>query len=143
MKELFEYGNLEYDKLESELLPWIDYDSRPPFEIWVSEEKIFPFFIIQHHPYAISVLLKLSDNFKADVFNKIGLKGNSSDWKKLTLKVIEKYEENNSGIDLFRFDCDDEIFCIFSLYVDDLMKFVRDYLIPICNDEKSMIAYLL
>ena len=143
MKELFEYGHLENNEFKSELLPWIDYDSRLPFKIWVSEEEILPFFIIQHHPYSISVLLKLSENFKVDVFNKIGLKGDSNDWKKLTLKLIEEYEEDNSGIGLFKFDCDEEIFCIFSLYVDDLMKLVRDYLIPICNDEKSMIDYLL
>ena len=142
MKKLFEYGHLENHELEQELLPWIDYESRLPFKIWLSKEEISPFFIIQHHPYSISVLLKLSDNFKADVFREIGLAGNSDDWKKLTLKLIEEYEKGNSGIGLFRFDCDEKIFCIFSLYVDDLMKLVRDYLIPVCNDEKSMIAYL-
>ncbi len=140
MKELLEYGRLKNDELE--LLPWISYDSRPPFRIWVSSEEISPFFIIQHHPYSISLLLKLNDNYKVDVFHKIGLTGNSNDWEKLTRKLIKKYENDNSGIDLFKFDCDEEIFCVFSQYVDDLMKFVKVYLIPICNDEQSMIDYL-
>lgn len=140
MKDLFEYGLLKND--EWELLPWICYDSRPPFRMWVSPEEISPFFIIQHHPYSISLLLKLSDNYKSDIFHKIGLNGNSNDWEKLTRKLINEYENDNSGIDLFKFDCDDEIFCIFSQYVDDLLKLVRDYLIPICKDEQAMIDYL-
>ncbi|MBQ7981294.1 MAG: hypothetical protein IJ305_06790, partial [Oscillospiraceae bacterium] len=70
MKELLEYGRLENDELK--LLPWICYNSRPQFRIWVSSEEISPFFIIQHHPYSISLLLKLSDNYKVDVFHKIG-----------------------------------------------------------------------
>lgn len=142
MKELFEYGNLKGHELEQELLPWIDYDSRLPFKIWVSEEEIAPFFIIQHHPYSIAVLLKISENYKADVFRKNGFNGNSNDWKTITLKLIEKYEENNSGINLFQFDCDESVFCIYSFYVDDLMKLIRDYLIPVCRDENLLTSYL-
>lgn len=140
MKDIHEYGLLKDD--EWELLPWICYDSRPPFKIWATPEDISPFLIISHHPYSLSLLLKISDNFKADVFNKIGLKGSSSDWERLSGKLIEEYEWENSGTDMFKFDSDEDVFCIFSEYVDDLMKFARDYLRAVCNDEKAMIEYL-
>lgn len=140
MKDIHEYGLLKDD--EWEILPWVCYDPRPPFRIWVTPEQISPFFIVNHHPYALSLLLRINDNFKADVFNKIGLCGSSEDWEMLSKKLIEEYEEDNSGIDLFKFDSDEEIFCIFSEYADDLMKFARDYIRPICNDEKAMIDIL-
>ena len=98
--------------------------------------------IVEHHPYAISVLLKLGNNFKADVFRKIGLQGTAGDWEKLTKKLIEEFEEENSGIDLFKFDSDEDVFCIFSEYIDDLIKLTIEYLIPVCNDEKAMLKLL-
>ena len=58
MKDLCQYGNRPED--EWEILPWIP-DLRPPFKIWVKPEQIAPFFLIPHHPYAISLLLKISD----------------------------------------------------------------------------------
>ena len=54
MKDLCQYGNRPED--EWEILPWIP-DPRPPFKIWVKPEQIAPFFLIPHHPYAISLLL--------------------------------------------------------------------------------------
>lgn len=140
MKDIYEYGLLKEN--EWKLLPWVCYDSRPPFKIWVAPEDIAPFFIVQHHPYSLSILLKINENFKADVFHKIGLQGDSNDWERLTRELIKKFEEENSGIDLFKFDSDEDVFCIFSEYVDDIMKFAKNYLRAICNDEKAMIDYL-
>ena len=57
MKDFCQYGNRRDD--EWEILPWIP-DPRPPFKIWVKPEQIAPFFLIPHHPYAISLLLKIS-----------------------------------------------------------------------------------
>ena len=53
MKDLCQYGNRPED--EWEILPWIP-DPRPPFKIWAKPEQIAPFFLIPHHPYAISLL---------------------------------------------------------------------------------------
>ena len=53
MKDLFQYGNRREE--EWEILPWIP-DPRPPFKIWVKPDQIAPFFLIPHHPYAISLL---------------------------------------------------------------------------------------
>lgn len=78
MKEIEQYGLLKDD--EWECLPWIP-DPRPPFKIWVGPEEIAPFFLVQHNPYAISVLLKIDEGFKADTFQKFGLEGSSMDWK--------------------------------------------------------------
>ena len=35
--------------------------------------------------------------------------------------VIQEFEENNSGVDLFHFDSDGDVFCVYSQYIDDLM----------------------
>ena len=51
MKDLCKYGNRP--EVEWEILPWIP-DPRPPFKIWVKLEQIAPFFLIPHHPYAVS-----------------------------------------------------------------------------------------
>ena len=139
MKNILEYGVL---KKEWEL-PWIDYDNRPPFKIWVSPEEIVPFFFVEHHPVSLSLLLYISDNYKFEIFQKAGLDGNSQDWKKLAKRLIKDYEENNSGIDMFHFDCDDAVFCIYSEYVDDLIAFAKRYLKVTCNDEEKMLSYLL
>ncbi len=70
MKDLCQYGNRPED--EWEILPWIP-DPRPPFKIWVKPEQIAPFFLIPHHPYAISLLLKISDGFRTEEFRRLGL----------------------------------------------------------------------
>ena len=98
MKDLCQYGNRPED--EWEILPWIP-DPRPPFKIWVKLEQIAPFFLIPHHPYAISLLLKISDGFRAEEFCRLGLTGSSGDWERLVRGVIREFEENNSGVDLF------------------------------------------
>ena len=58
-----------------------------------------PFFLIPHHPYAISLLLKISDGFRAEEFCRLGLTGSSGDWERLVRGVIREFEENNSGVD--------------------------------------------
>ena len=69
MKDLCQYGNRPED--EWEILPWIP-DPRPPFKIWAKLEQIAPFFLIPHHPYAISLLLKISDGFRTEEFRRLG-----------------------------------------------------------------------
>jgi len=138
MKELIQYGNLPEN--EWEILRWIP-DPRPPFQIWVTPEQIAPFFLISHHPYAISLLLKISDGFQAEAFRKFRLTGSSEDWERLVRGVIREFEENNSGQDLFHFDSDEDVFCVYSQYIDDLMmlsKMIREA----CDDEKAMGMYL-
>ena len=58
----------------------------------------------EHHPYAISLLLKISDGFRTEEFRRLGLIGSSEDWERLVRGVIQEFEENNSGVDLFHFD---------------------------------------
>ena len=122
MKELCQYGNLPDD--EWDILPWIP-DLRPPFKIWVKPEQIAPFFLIPHQPYAIALLLKISDRFRAEAFRRFGLIGNSEDWERLVRGVIREFEENNSGKDLFHFDSDEDVFCVYSQYIDDLMMLAK------------------
>ena len=98
MKDLCQYGNRPED--EWEILPWIP-DPRPPFKIWVKPEQIAPFFLIPHHPYALSLLLKINNGFRTEVFRRLGLTGSSGDWERLVRGVIQEFEENNSGVDLF------------------------------------------
>lgn len=138
MKDLCQYGNRPED--EWEILPWIP-DPRPPFHIWVKPEQIAPFFLVSHHPYAISLLLKTSDGFRMEEFRRLGLTGSSGDWERLVRGVIREFEENNSGVDLFHFDSDEDIFCVYSQYIDDLMmlsKMIR----AACDDEATMREYL-
>ena len=110
MKDLCKYGNRP--EVEWEILPWIP-DPRPPFKIWVKPEQIAPFFLVPHHPYAISLLLKISDGFRTEEFRRLGLIGSSEDWERLVRGVIQEFEENNSGVDLFHFDSDEDVFCVF------------------------------
>lgn len=138
MKNIEQYGLLNND--EWKRLPWIP-EPRPPFKIWVKPEEIAPFFIVQHYPYSISVMLKTDEGFKADVFKKLGFEGSSKDWETLAKGKIIEWEEQNSGIDLFRFDSDEDVFCIFSEYIDDLMMFVKT-LRAACNNESAMLRYL-
>ena len=90
MKDLCQYGNRPED--EWEILPWIP-DPRPPFKIWAKPEQIAPFFLIPHHPYAISLLLKISDGFRTEEFRRLGLIGSSEDWERLVRGVIQEFEE--------------------------------------------------
>ena len=92
-------------------------------------------------PYAISLLLKISDGFRTEEFRRLGLIGNSEDWERLARGVIQEFEENNSGVDLFHFDSDEDVFCVYSQYIDDLMllsKMIR----AACDNEKTMRTYL-
>ena len=138
MKDLCQYGNRLED--EWEILPWIP-DPRPPFKIWVKPEQIAPFFLIPHHPYAISLLLKISDGFRTEEFRRLGLTGSSGDWERLVRGVIQEFEENNSGQDLFHFDSDEDVFCVYSQYIDDLMMLAK-MIRAACDDEKTMRTYL-
>ena len=82
-----------------------------------------------------------SDGFRAEEFCRLGLTGNSGDWERLVRGVIRKLEENNSGVDLFHFDSDKDVFCVYSQYIDDLMllsKMIR----AACDNEKAMGTYL-
>lgn len=138
MKDLCQYGNRPED--EWEILPWIP-DPRPPSKIWVKPEQIAPFFLIPHHPYAISLLLKISDGFRTEEFRRLGLIGSSEDWERLARGVIQEFEENNSGVDLFHFDSDEDVFCVYSQYIDDLMMLAK-MIRAACADEKAMRTYL-
>ena len=98
MKDFSQYGNRPDDQWE--MLPWIP-DPRPPFKIWVKPEQIAPFFLIPHHPYALSLLLKINDGFRTEEFRRLGLTGSSGDWERLVRGVIREFEENNSGVGCF------------------------------------------
>ena len=138
MKDLNQYGNRRDE--EWDILTWIP-DPRPPLKIWVKPEQIAPFFLIPHHPYAISLLLKISDEFRTDEFSRLGLTGSSKDWEQLVRGVIREFEENNSGVDLFHFDSDKDVFCVYSQFIDDLMMLAK-MIRAACTDEKTMRTYL-
>ena len=90
---------------------------------------------------ALSLLLKINNGFRTEVFRRLGLIGNSEDWERLARGVIQEFEENNSGVDLFHFDSDEDVFCVYSQYIDDLMllsKMIR----AACDNEKTMRTYL-
>ncbi|MEY8389830.1 hypothetical protein D3Z47_02180 [Lachnospiraceae bacterium] len=141
MKKIEQYGQRKDDEWEwFPWFPWQPPETRPPFEIRTKPEDIVPFFFVEHHPYAISLLLKISDGFKVDTFQKMGLKGSSKDWETLVTGFIEEWEENNSGIDMFHFDSDEDVFCVYSQYIDDISAFSR-LLRMSCNDEKLMHDY--
>lgn len=143
MKPLNEYGLLNDD--EWEYLPWIDHDTRPPFVFRdYIRERLSPFFIVEHHPMAVSILLRISDNYKADVFKSCGLTGSSENWERLARLIIPVYESENSGIDMFHFDSDEDIFCIYSEYVDNVIKFVATYLNHrVCKNDEVLKNYLI
>ena len=98
-------------------------------------------FLIPHHPYAISLLLKISDGFRVEEFCRLGLTGSSGDWERLVRGVIREFEEGNSGEDLFHFDSDEDVFCVYSQYIDDLMMLAK-MIRAACADEKTMGMYL-
>lgn len=138
MKSIEQYGLLKDE--EWEVLPWIP-NPRPPFIIRVKPEELAPFFLVEHHPYAISVLLRMDEGFMKEIFQKFGREGTSKDWERFTKKLIEEYERDNSGEDLFHFDSDEDIFCVYSQYVDDLLAMAR-WMIEVCKDEEQMRMYL-
>ena len=105
-------------------MPWTP-DPRPPFKIWVKPEQIAPFFLISHHPYEISLLLKNSDRFRIEEFRQLGLAGSSEDWERLVRGMIQEFEEHNSGVELFHFDSDGDVFSVYSQYINDLMVLAK------------------
>lgn len=55
--------------------------------------------------------------------------------------MTQEFEENNSGVGLFHFDSDGDIFCVYSQYIDDLIllsKVIR----MACDNERTMGIYL-
>ena len=55
--------------------------------------------------------------------------------------MIQVVEEINRGAVLFHFDSDEDVFCVYSQYIDDLMllsKMIR----AACDNEKTMGMYL-
>ena len=95
MKDLCQYVLVRKEELEFQ--PWKSYDADIYYEMEkkMDLKKLEPFFIVSHYPDTVSLLLKIKDNFKAEVFHKVGLQGNSKDWKKLTKILIEEYESEN------------------------------------------------
>ena len=141
MKKFEQYGQRKDEEWEwFPWLPWWPPETRPLFKISTKPEDIAPFFFVDHHPYAMSLLLKISDEFKIDTFRKMGLKGSSKDWETLVTGFIDEWEEENSGVDLFHFDSDEDVFCVYSQYIDDISLFSR-YLRAACNDEEQMRYY--
>ena len=55
--------------------------------------------------------------------------------------MIQEFEENNSSVDLFHFDSDEDVFCVYSQYIDDLMMLAK-MIRAACTDEKTMRTYL-
>ena len=94
MKDLCQYGNRPED--EWEILPWIP-DPRPPFKIWVKPEQIAPFFLIPNHPYAISLLLKISAGFRAAELYRLGLSGSSEDWELSLIHIFHGHKVGRLG----------------------------------------------
>ncbi len=99
--------------------------------------------ILSHSPPPLCalLLLKINNGFRTEVFRRLGLTGSSGDWERLVRGVIQEFEENNSGVDLFHFDSDEDVFCVYSQYIDDLMllsKMIR----AACDNEKTMGMYL-
>lgn len=99
--------------------------------------------ILSHSPPPLCDLpsAEISDGFRTEEFRRLGLIGSSEDWERLVRGVIQEFEENNSGVDLFHFDSDEDVFCVYSQYIDDLMllsKMIR----AACDNEKTMGMYL-
>ena len=143
MKDLFQYGNRREEEWgeSGALSSWYFTGRAAPFKIWVKPDQIAPFFLIPHHPYAISLLLKISDGFQVEEFCRLGRTGSSKDWERLVRGVIREFEKNNSGRDLFHFDSDEDVFCVYSQYIDDLMMLAK-LIRAACADEKTMGMYL-
>lgn len=86
MKDIEQYGVLRGGEWEP--LPWLP-NPRPPFNIWVKPEDITPFFFVEHHPFALSLLLRIDDGFKVDTFQQLGLEGSSRDWEIMSFKATD------------------------------------------------------
>ena len=63
--------------------------------------------------------------------------GSSGDWERLVRGVIREFEENNSGVGMFHFDSDADVFCVYSQDIDDLMMLAKMIRVA-CADEKAM-----
>ena len=83
----------------------------------------------------------IRDRFRTEEFCRLGLTGSSGDWERLVRGVIREFEESNSGEDLFHFDSDEDVFCVYSQYIDDLMMLAK-MIRAACADEKTMRMYL-
>ena len=71
MKKIEQYGQLKDDEWDwFPWLPWWPPETRPPFKLHTKPEDIAPFFFVEHHPYALSVFLKIDDGFQAGNFRK-------------------------------------------------------------------------
>ena len=71
----------------------------------------------------------------------LGRTGSSKDWERLVRGVIREFEKNNSGRDLFHCDSDEDVFGVYSQYIDDLMMLAK-LIRAACADEKTMGMYL-
>ena len=138
MKDFSQYGNRPDDQWE--MLPWVP-NPRPPFKNL--GEAGADRAILSHSPPPLCHLPSAENQrwVPAEEFRRLGLTGSNGDWERLVRGVIREFEENNSGVDLFHFDSDEDVFCVYSQYIDDLMllsKMIR----AACDDEKTMRTYL-
>lgn len=142
MKDLFEYGHRDISEFEFQL--WKLYEDDTWKKATPPPERFSPFLIVKHYPYSLSVLLKISDNVQSEVFKKAGFYGNSKDWELLTKRLIKQYLYDNScwSPDIFRFDSDEDYFCVYSEDIESVIRLTFRYLIPVCNDEVRMLYYL-
>lgn len=141
MKDLFEYGNCDINEFEYQL--WEIYDANAWEKIIPPPERFLPFLIVKHYPYSLSVLLKINDNIQSKVFKKAGLHGNSQDWELLTKRLIQQYMHDNSCYpDIFKFDSDEDYFCVYSESIDSVARLTLIYLISVCNDDEKLLYYL-
>lgn len=142
MKDLFEYGYCDISEFEYQLWELCDADTWE--KITPPPERFLPFLIVKHYPYSLSVLLKISDNIQSEVFKKAGLHGNSQDWELLTKRLIQQYIHDNScySPDIFRFDSDEDYFCVYSEAIDAVARLALVYLVSVCNDAEKLLYYL-
>lgn len=142
MKDLFEYGHCDISEFEYQL--WKLFDADIWEKIIPLPERFFPFLIVKHYPYSLSVLLKISDNIQSEVFRKAGLHGNSQDWELLTKRLIQQYIYDNScySPDIFRFDSDEDYFCVYSEDIEAVGRLTLVYLVSVCNDAEKLLYYL-
>ncbi len=87
------------------------------------------------------LLLKISDGFRTEEFRRLGLIGRQRGLGAACPGRDPGVEENNSGVDLFHFDSDEDVFCVYSQYIDDLMMLAK-MIRAACADEKAMRTYL-
>ncbi len=99
--------------------------------------------LFSHSPPPLCDLPPAEDQRRVPVeeFCRLGRTGSSKDWERLVRGVIREFEKNNSGRDLFHFDSDEDVFCVYSQYIDDLMMLAK-LIRAACADEKTMGMYL-